>query len=47
MVIVNPPWKLADEIGALAPALVAVLGRGPDRGYLLEDLSSAATTDAG
>jgi 23S rRNA A2030 N6-methylase RlmJ len=44
---VNPPWKLAAEIGAFAPALVAVLGRDPNRGYLLEDLSPGTTTDTG
>jgi 23S rRNA (adenine2030-N6)-methyltransferase len=47
MVVVNPPWKLAAEIGAFAPALVAVLGRDPNRGYLLEDLSPGTTTDTG
>jgi 23S rRNA (adenine2030-N6)-methyltransferase len=45
MVIVNPPWKLAPEIGSFAPALVAVLGRDHNRGYLLEE-SSGTTTEA-
>ena len=40
MVIVNPPWRLAAEIRTSAPALIAVLGRDPDRGWLLEDLST-------
>jgi 23S rRNA (adenine2030-N6)-methyltransferase len=41
MVIVNPPWKLAAEIGIFAPALTAILGRDPGRGWVLEDLSPA------
>jgi 23S rRNA (adenine2030-N6)-methyltransferase len=46
MVIVNPPWKLAAEFRSFAPPLVAVLGRDPNRSYLLEDLSPGTTTDA-
>jgi 23S rRNA (adenine2030-N6)-methyltransferase len=36
MVIVNPPWKLADEIRTIAPVLAAVLGRDPTCGWRLE-----------
>jgi 23S rRNA (adenine2030-N6)-methyltransferase len=39
MVVVNPPWKLAEEIRTFAPALVAALGRDPTRNYEVEDLS--------
>jgi 23S rRNA (adenine2030-N6)-methyltransferase len=39
MVIVNPPWKLADEIRSFAPTLTAVLGRGPAAGWVLENLT--------
>lgn len=38
LVIVNPPWRLADEIRASAPALIAVLGRDPTRSWLVDDL---------
>jgi 23S rRNA (adenine2030-N6)-methyltransferase len=38
LVIVNPPWKLAAEIGTMAPALTAALGRDPARSCRLEEL---------
>jgi 23S rRNA (adenine2030-N6)-methyltransferase len=41
LVIVNPPWKLASEIGTMAPALTAVLGRDHGRSCRVEDLSLA------
>jgi 23S rRNA (adenine2030-N6)-methyltransferase len=41
LVIVNPPWKLASEIGTMAPTLTAVLGRDHGRSCRLEDLSLA------
>jgi 23S rRNA (adenine2030-N6)-methyltransferase len=47
MVIVNPPWKLAGEIRAIASALTVVLGRDSDSGWRLEIFPSEKTTDAG
>jgi len=40
VLVVNPPWKLADEIRIFAPALVDVLGRDRGCGYVLEALSA-------
>lgn len=37
LLIVNPPWKLAAEVGTMAPALVAVLGRDHGRGCRVEE----------
>jgi 23S rRNA (adenine2030-N6)-methyltransferase len=47
MVIVNPPWKLAAEIRAFAPALIEALKRDSGGTYMLEDLSSRATDTGG
>jgi len=42
MIVVNPPWRLADEIRAFAPALLDALGRDAGRGYVLDDLAPCA-----
>jgi 23S rRNA (adenine2030-N6)-methyltransferase len=35
LILINPPWRLADELAVLQPALAAVLGRGaPGRSRL-------------
>jgi 23S rRNA (adenine2030-N6)-methyltransferase len=36
LVIVNPPWRLADELKVLLPALQAVLSQGPGSRTVLE-----------
>jgi 23S rRNA (adenine2030-N6)-methyltransferase len=43
LIVLNPPWKLAAEIGILAPALVELLGRDSGRSFMLDDLSSGKT----
>lgn len=32
LLVVNPPWKLADDLRALMPAVMAALGQGGDKG---------------
>lgn len=38
LVVVNPPWKLADELKTILPALQAVLSQGPGSRTVLEML---------
>jgi 23S rRNA (adenine2030-N6)-methyltransferase len=40
VVVVNPPWKLAEEIKIFVPALLDLLGRDTGRDFTLGDLSS-------
>ena len=39
LILVNPPWRLADELAILLPALVKTLGRGGKRGFRLDWLT--------
>ena len=32
LILVNPPWRLEDELGVLLPALAEVLAGAPNRG---------------
>jgi 23S rRNA (adenine2030-N6)-methyltransferase len=43
LVVVNPPWRLAAEIRTFSPPLIELLKRDSHGGYVLEDLSVAAT----
>jgi 23S rRNA (adenine2030-N6)-methyltransferase len=43
LVIVNPPWRLAAEIKVFSPPLIDLLKRDGGGGWVLEDLSPAAT----
>jgi 23S rRNA (adenine2030-N6)-methyltransferase len=47
LVIVNPPWKLAAEIGAMAPVLTALLGRDHGRSCRVDDLQGGRPAAAG
>jgi 23S rRNA (adenine2030-N6)-methyltransferase len=38
LILVNPPWTLAGELAILLPALVNILGRGPQARYRLDRL---------
>ncbi len=36
LLVINPPWRLGDELGRLMPGLVKQLGQGPDARFVLE-----------
>ncbi len=42
LILANPPWRLADELAILLPALVKILGRGPKPGFRLDWLAGEA-----
>jgi 23S rRNA (adenine2030-N6)-methyltransferase len=44
VIVVNPPWRLAAEVRALAPALLDALGRDSGRGYVLEEFAPSLTS---
>ncbi|MBX6328232.1 MAG: 23S rRNA (adenine(2030)-N(6))-methyltransferase RlmJ [Pseudolabrys sp.] len=47
LVLINPPWRLADELAALQPALAAVFGRGGEGGCRLDWLAGEYVAAAG
>ena len=38
LIVLNPPWKLASELAVILPTLIGVLGRGAERGYVIDHL---------
>jgi 23S rRNA (adenine2030-N6)-methyltransferase len=42
LILANPPWRLADELAILLPALAKILGRGPKAGFRLDWLTGEA-----
>lgn len=36
LIIVNPPWRLADELGVILPALAALLAQKSGNGFVLD-----------
>jgi 23S rRNA (adenine2030-N6)-methyltransferase len=42
LIIVNPPWTLADELAILLPARAKILGRGPRAGFRVDWLAGEA-----
>jgi len=46
IVVINPPWKLAAEVGIIGPALVDLLGRETGRGYTMDRLDPDTHSDA-
>jgi 23S rRNA (adenine2030-N6)-methyltransferase len=42
LILVNPPWRLAEELAILLPALAKILGRGPKPGFRLDWLAGEA-----
>jgi 23S rRNA (adenine2030-N6)-methyltransferase len=46
VIVVNPPWRLAAEIGTLAPALLNALGCDSGRGYVLEEFATTLPSRA-
>jgi 23S rRNA (adenine2030-N6)-methyltransferase len=47
VIVVNPPWRLAAEIGIFAPALLNALGRDSGRAYTLDDLAPSGAARFG
>ncbi len=42
LILANPPWRLADELAILLPALAKILGRGPKPSFRLDWLAGEA-----
>lgn len=42
LILANPPWRLADELAVLLPALAKILARGPKPGCRLDWLTGEA-----
>ena len=42
LILANPPWRLADELTILLPALANILGRGGKPGFRLDWLAAEA-----
>jgi 23S rRNA (adenine2030-N6)-methyltransferase len=42
LIVINPPWRLADELNLLLPAFVRLFARGSGGGYRLDWLRPEA-----
>jgi 23S rRNA (adenine2030-N6)-methyltransferase len=42
LILANPPWRLADELAILLPALAKILARGPKPTFRLDWLAGEA-----
>jgi 23S rRNA (adenine2030-N6)-methyltransferase len=47
LVVINPPWTLADELSILLPALAKGLGRGGKGSFRLDWLTGERPAVAG
>jgi 23S rRNA (adenine2030-N6)-methyltransferase len=45
LILVNPPWKLENELAALLPALAGILGRDGNGTFKLDRLSDESVAD--